>query len=315
MRQRKSRKMMSILRLRLLLSLVLVSQLIARANAAEVDVYLLGGQSNMQGVGKYAELPDPKPKEVPFTWFWNGQSFEPFVAGKTKTSARQDEFGPELGFALEMATEQRPVYLIKYHASGMALHHGWKGNEWAGANHAAGRRNFYPGKHGDAPDQGTLYREMLRRFESGLSALKSRGDTPVVRGFVWMQGEQDSKHELSATTYAANLRHLRQRLTDDLNLGATLPLVFGQVLPHEPPLPRFTHRSELRQQMEAADERSGKNEAILLARMVSTDGYELLPDTVHYNAASQLRLGRAFATTMKELTQSAATQVSGDSPP
>lgn len=118
-----------------------------------------------------------------------------------------------------------------------------------------------------------------------------------------MQGEQDSKHELSATTYAASLRHLRQRLADDLKLQGPLPLVFGQVLPHEPALPRFTHRKEIRQQMAAADERSGKAEAIPLARMVSTDGFELLPDTVHYNAAAQLRLGYAFAEAMKDFQE------------
>jgi hypothetical protein len=35
--------------------------------------------------------------------------------------------------------------------------------------------------------------------------------------------------------------------------------------------------------------------------MVSTDGFGLLADTVHYDAAGQLRLGKAFAEAIKEL--------------
>jgi hypothetical protein len=35
--------------------------------------------------------------------------------------------------------------------------------------------------------------------------------------------------------------------------------------------------------------------------MVSTDGFSLMPDTVHYDAAGQLRLGKAFAAALKEL--------------
>ncbi|MBL8820962.1 MAG: hypothetical protein JNJ77_00110 [Planctomycetia bacterium] len=32
--------------------------------------------------------------------------------------------------------------------------------------------------------------------------------------------------------------------------------------------------------------------------MISTDGFSLMPDTVHYNAAGQLKLGKAFAAAM-----------------
>ena len=35
--------------------------------------------------------------------------------------------------------------------------------------------------------------------------------------------------------------------------------------------------------------------------MVSTDGMSLLKDTVHYDAAGQLKLGEAFARALQEL--------------
>jgi hypothetical protein len=269
--------------------------------ASEVDVYLLSGQSNMQGVAKVAELPKNFPAELPHAWFWQGERFETIVPGKTKTSAREGEFGPELGFAWEMAATARPIYLIKYSASGMPLYHGWNGNAWAGNDHAPKRRNFYPGESMQDPNQGTLYLAMLKQFQAGLAVLRAQGDEPTVRSFLWMQGEQDSKHEHSATLYGESLRRLQQRLTDDLKLKSTLPVVFGQVLPHEPALERFTHRKQLREAMAAADADSGKPGALPLVKMVSTNGFGLLPDTVHYNAPGQLQLGQAMAQTLQKL--------------
>jgi len=273
------------------------------AAAAEVDVYLLGGQSNMQGIGKLANLPADVPKAIPHTQFWNSRAgrFEPLVLGQTQTSSRAGEFGPEVGFALGMATADRPICLVKYHASGQPLHHGWSGNKWVGGEPGPARTNFYPGEKPDDPCAGRLYRSMLAKYCAAIAHLKSQGHTPVVKGFVWMQGEQDSKHEVSATSYATSLRRLRDRLGQDLGLGEPLPIVFGQVLPYEPAMDRFTHRKEIRAQMAAADEASGEADAIDDAKMVSTDGLGLLPDTVHYNAAGQLRLGREFAEAMQEI--------------
>jgi hypothetical protein len=278
---------------------------------AEVDVWLLGGQSNMQGIARITELPTGFPRVIDHAFFWNGAGFEPLVLGQTQTSTREGEFGPEVGFALGMATTERPVYLIKDHASGMPLHHGWHGNQWLGGGPQPGRRNFYPGEVPGDPNHGTLYRAMLAKFEAGLRDLHQRGRKPKVRGFLWMQGEQDAKHFESATVYAASLRRLRRRLAQDLRLGPDLPLVFGQVLPHEPAMPRFTHRAELRAQMAAADQDSGTPEAMPRAKMVSTDGFGLMPDTVHYNADGQLRLGRAFAVAMKEVLDLSIGQAPG----
>lgn len=87
-----------------------------------------------------------------------------------------------------------------------------------------------------------------------------------------------------------------------MDLGVeSLPFVFGQVLPYEPALARFTHRREIRAAMAAADEQSVQPEALPRARMVSTDGFGLLPDTVHYDAADQLALGRAFAEALRAI--------------
>lgn len=287
-------------------AVIISSAAVAQSDSkgSTVDVWLLGGQSNMQGIGKFSELQRDLPEKIPHAFFWNNKAFEPLVLGQTKTSSRAGEFGPEVGFSLEMAKTGRPLYLIKYHASGMPLHHGWNGNKWIGGDPKPGQPNFYPGDESNDPNTGRLYQQMLSRFRAGIQHLQAQGLTPVVRGFLWMQGEQDSKRPESATTYAENLKRLRNRLADDLRID-TLPMVFGQVLPHEPALPRFTHRKEIREQMAAADADSGEPEAISSAKMVSTDTFELLPDTVHYSAAGQLMLGKAMAEKMTLLIQDA----------
>lgn len=271
---------------------------IAPAMAEAADVYLLAGQSNMQGSGRVGEIPANIPKMVPNAFFWNGRAFEPLVLGETKTANAAGRFGPEVGFALAAASIGKPVYLVKYHASGMPLHHGINGGNWVGPEPGPNRRNFYPGEKAGDPNAGTLYRDMLARFRAGIRHLADGGKTPVVRGFLWMQGEQDAKHELAAKSYANSLRRLKSRLGEDL--GAAFPMVYGQVLPHEPALPRFTHRLEVRAQMAHADQGSGKPEAIPGAIMVSTDGLGLLSDTVHYDTTGQLRLGRAMADAMRK---------------
>ena len=53
--------------------------------------------------------------------------------------------------------------------------------------------------------------------------------------------------------------------------------------------------------MAAADMDSGKPEAMRRTKIISTDAFGLVADTVHYNADDQLRLGRAFASAMKAL--------------
>lgn len=267
----------------------------------EVDLYLLAGQSNMLGSGKVADLPEDSPRAVPGAFFQLGAAWLPLDLEQTRVSRRKGEFGPEFGFAMEMASGDRPVYLVKWAASGMGLHHGWHAGRWDGGEPAPSRRNFYPGESSDDENQGQLYVGMLRKFRSAIETLERQGHRPVIRGFVWMQGEQDSKHEVSATRYAESLERLRRRLAEDLELAADLPLVFGQVLAHEPAEVRFTHRDEIRKQM------AGAGETLPRARMVPTEGMSLLPDTVHFDAEGQLQLGREMARALKTLIPGEAT--------
>ena len=221
------------------------------------------------------------------------------MVGKTRTSNRPERFGLELSFAREMAKHEGPIYLVKFSASGMPLHHGWDRNAWKGGGPAQGRVNFYAGTELEDPAQGTLYRQMIKRFQDAITNLEKQGLTPSVKAFLWMQGEQDSKHQVSATTYAKSLALLFQRVKNDVE-SPGMKLVYGQVLPYENAMPRFTHREQIRAQMAAADARSGQPASIADGFMVSTDDCSLKRDTVHHDSAGYWRLGQKFAGVLRE---------------
>lgn len=284
---------------RLMVSFTLLAVMLGwcvAGTAADVDVYLLAGQSNMQGNAKMKDLPEGWLTPIPNCQFWNGKSFEPLSPGKTKTSTRPDEFGPEFGFArtLSSLAPQRKFYVVKFHRSGQPLHHGWNSNRWVGGKPAPGRLNFYPGETANDPNIGKHYRDMLATAAPAFKALQTAGHTPKLRAIVWMQGEQDSKHEESASQYAASILRLKRRTESDL-AADPVPVVLGQVLPHEPALDRFTHRDVIREQQRHVDMRSGSNAATPGCWMVSTDGMPLQADTVHYSATGYAMLGQAFA--------------------
>jgi len=280
---------------------VMILGLLAMAStmAEPVEVFILSGQSNMVGSPKVAELPESERAPITQARFWNGTDFEILTPGITKTSHTLERFGPELAFARNYpgATPEHPVYLIKYALGGRPLHHGWNHGKWLGGPPAPNRGTFYPGEGPDDPNVGTLYQNLLKQVRPALARLEAEGIVYRVRGVLWMQGEADAKHEVSATEYAQGLRQWHQRLLEDIG-AAPCPLVYGQALPYAPRAKRFTHPVELRQSQANLDRDSGHPDAYEWARMVPTEGMPLLDDTVHYNAAGQLALGKAFADAM-----------------
>lgn len=282
--------------MRLLLCFLLTLIATSAAEPTPVAVYLLGGQSNMQGLAKLADLPSADLAPVPGVFFWNGKAFEPLHLGKTRLSTRVGEFGPEVGFvrALRAAGVKSDLYLIKHHLSGQPLDAGWNGAKWEGPDAGPKRATFYPGKDATDPNLGLHYAAWLKVNRAAFVALRADGKEPVVKGIAWMQGEADAKHETSAQRYPATLALLHRRLVADLALQPTPPLAYGQVLPAAADVPRFVARDLLRRRMEEADEASRHADAVPGLRMVKTDGFPVVEDKVHFNAAGQLRLGAAL---------------------
>lgn len=100
-------------------------------------------------------------------------------------------FGPELGIAntiAQYASEDNPVHLIKCAFSGSGFHKN-DGPNWLSRE--------------EDPDKSLFY--LLKQYtQNCLDAIIDEGFEPVLRGFVWHQGESDS----GSNTYAEEMKTL-----------------------------------------------------------------------------------------------------------
>ncbi len=265
------------------------------------DVYILSGQSNMEGQGKISELPPTYAAPIEGAFYWNGDTFEPFNPQHTRLSKKASDFGPELSFThtIKQLFPDRDLYIIKTYASGQGLHHGWDGARWNDGEPAPNRRTFYPGQDANNPHAGVHYQELRNTFNAALAALNEQHIPYRIAGFVWVQGGQDAKNKTSATAYAQNLRLLKNRVQEDLGIDH-MPLVFEQSGPGTTIISLFsaTNQALLRASQARADWRSGSEEAIPHAWMVACEGMALNPDMIHYNTTGQLLLGQSLALSM-----------------
>ena len=142
------------------------------------DVYLLAGQSNMDGRGLARELSaaQKKPMEQAIIFYRNpkteGEGWQP-LSPKFSLAPKKykgETFGMEIGFAQSMIKTQpeTKLALIKGSQGGTNLRSDWK-----------------PGTKGDSESQGPLYREFIKTIQMATEKLTKRGDTFTIRGFLW----------------------------------------------------------------------------------------------------------------------------------
>lgn len=111
--------------------------------------------------------------------------------GDTYQGKKDIFFGPELGIASklsEYATEENPVHLIKCAFSGSGFHKN-DGPNWLDRT--------------DNPDK-SLFKLLKDYTHNAIDKIIEDGYEPVLRGFVWHQGESDS----GSNTYATEMKQL-----------------------------------------------------------------------------------------------------------
>ena len=245
------------------------------ASAANYDVYLLAGQSNMDGRGKVADLsPEQRRPFANVVIYYRNppiatDGFKPLAPGysiapndKVKTLP-SPTFGPEIGFAKAMtkALPDRQFALIKGSKGGTSLSRDWK------------------------PGAGPCYRNFIQTVALARRALASDGSTPTLRGVLWLQGESDSK--ATAKEYQQMLTAFIARLRADVH-QPNLPFLVGEVADNG-------KRDAVRQAQRAVAQ------TVLHVGFVPADGLQTSDRGTHFDAASQLTLGERFAAAMLKL--------------
>ena len=299
----------------------------ATFSLGEIDVYLLGGQSNMQGTALSSHLTPAQLSMPDIKLYAAGNGVDSAILNKlvplqpaNRDTAGVSTFGMEIGIGERLLSLRpgRPMALLKYAWSGSSLEIDWK----PGANNT------------DTANWGPRYSAFVTTMNGGLAALEAAGWVPVIRGMCWQQGEQDAKNGLdfpgsvnpesatSAADYGANLKYfigrIRQQFAAHAGPGG-IRFVPGQVLPYAPPggdvATRFPGRDLVRQAILNADENSSAPSSVANTVAIPTnetdhpshaqeiDGYRDT-DEVHQNAVALLAIGRSMANAFNLTAQS-----------
>ena len=199
-----------------------------------VDVFVLSGQSNMEGSTYFDNGKDWLYKacdalELDATPMFEGYEniytsfygYYPYGGPVTPHASnvddplaglfmnttvgmgnRDDFMGPEIGLAealKDKASESRPIYFIKCAFSGS----GFSSNNPNWVNDPSDKRY-------NADEN--LYENKLKVFtENNLRLIEEMGKTPIIRGFLWHQGESDT----SNSNYGKQLGGLADRFRED----------------------------------------------------------------------------------------------------
>lgn len=285
-----------------------------------ITVYLLGGQSNMEG-SAYVAGNDPVENlpldlyEVPeILLYVAGSSAGTNAALSNQLITLQPHskgsqgltIGPEIGFGERMneLCPDKKIALLKYSYRGTNLHTQWD----PGANNA------------DTANWGMQYTAFVNKINDGLAALRADGWDPKIEGMLWVQGENDATSANNANAYGANLSHLIGRVREQFAADASpsgIRFVAGQVLPAVNN--SYLHRNTVRQAILDVDEDSGVALSVTNTGSVPTNAIDhpLRVDNVHFNWIGILAMGRSMAYEMLGLEElqyddwSAANQLTG----
>lgn len=278
------------------IALLSIAPVMLYAQKKQIDVYLIGGQSNATGQGYIINMtgdmkvdssvllfhsgrPHLNSGHVPYTW----QALH-------QASESPDRFGPELSFGttLHQLRPASPIAIIKHAHSGTNLTQQWN-----------------PGKNSrDTIHWGVQYREFVHTVMAGLDSLERRGYTPAIRGMLWQQGESDADLGDSVSrAYGQNLKHFIKRVRQQFHAQHML-FVLGYVYP---PPNRGPYISNVRQAEHNIAENAHTKLSVKGVFVVPTDDLSQRADDphtpypkdrLHFGTSGTWQLGKRMADTI-----------------
>ena len=207
--------------------------------------------------------------------------------------------GPEFGLAYALkdkATEDHPIFLVKMASNGSGFAQ-------------SGTQYNWPVKdaNGNFPEI-NLYNTFAKPFlENNLQLIKDMGLKPVIKGWVWHQGESDCDGGTKTAKYAERLGDMVGQFREDFKDyarngdGAKIAFIDGMVYQGTNPKSSWTKPADMNAQKQAFADSNDMNFIVdtYANAEEKTDANELKPgnpggDSMHYNTKSSLRLGMAY---------------------
>ena len=238
----------------------LTAPAMAEETSGSIKLFLLAGQSNMEGKGSVLvmnhQLTIPE-KQGRFARYKNGQQWAEredvsivYLGNHGRRSGRltvgygisqkdsRDLFGPELGFGWTIGDHfDQPIVIVKTAWGGKSLDRDFRPpsrgfpESMTVQFDQAGKRNAKLTIEQYRQGYGHFYREMIaevqRVLEDPAEYLPDYQNQPIqIAGFVWFQGWNDQYAPTSVEDYQANLVALIQDVRRDL-ASPNLPVVIG----------------------------------------------------------------------------------------
>jgi len=242
----------------------------------DVPVFLFSGQSNMVCLGaSVSDLTADQKKTV------DNIKIDSRADNNTKAwstlgpgfGADASHFGPELFFGKTLSDSMlgKKIAFIKDATSGTYL---GKTDGWLPPSSANG--------------PGTLYKNMMTHIDKAMASFTTAFDTAQYRpqwaGFVWLQGEFDGMDQGLANAYETNLTNLIKDIRTKTGV-ADLPIILEMIKP----ISSWKFAAQVRA-ADVACKQKLKN-----VDTMDTKDLALSSDNIHYNAASQIKIGTISA--------------------
>ncbi|MFK7911035.1 MAG: sialate O-acetylesterase [Akkermansiaceae bacterium] len=230
-------------------------------------VFILAGQSNMEGTGKIAELPERYKKPPANVRMWDKPNKKWAALGESRRAVKLGQFGPEVGFchAVSQHYPKHTIRIIKVAAGGTSLHTAWQ--KGMGMN-----------------------RRLVVSYEDAMKDLAASDTAYIVKGLLWMQGESDTKKiEGMADQYQLRMEAFIKQMRG-LTGRPQLPVVMGRInsLISQATKFNFPH-------VEIVQAHQGKVASKdPRVALVDTDKFSCLADKTHFDTQGCLDLGNAM---------------------
>ncbi len=179
--------------------------------AERIDLFIMAGQSNMQGWrSDAAQYPrDPHGLDIQIPFYYNalhyGSTHQKWETLKPQLGHfRSGHFGPEVTFARSALIAGYKPAIFKYSSGGTSIKKDWKA----------------PGQHG-------LYDDMVKNLKTAIAELEAQGDTVIPRAIIWIQGESDADNDQLAKEYYWHLKKMLYHLRTNVIKDSKLPVILS----------------------------------------------------------------------------------------
>ena len=220
--------------------------------------------------------------------------FIPTVPGLGNSKS---QMGPEFGLAYALKTyadEDHPIFLVKMASNGSGFAQSGTQYNWPVKNES-----------GDFPEI-NLYDTFAKPFlENNLKIIEDEfGLTPVIRGWVWHQGESDCDGGVKTQKYAERLGDMVEQFREDFadyakdGDGENIAFIDGMV--YQGSGTAWTKPEDMNAQKQAFADSAENNYIVdIYGNEEKIPENELKPgspggDNMHYSTKSSLRLGMAY---------------------